>query len=446
MRQHSTASAASASPPMPNGAYQSRLSTPQPQIHSRPVSRNQQHVRRASSNLVPQERQQLQVSQPSGAELDYHYQTNGGYYPMGTSSNQLQIPMQQHNGHIAQQHHYSNPVPMHTQVQYMQLQQDNRRQSMPPNFSLASQDRSAQTDMTQPPQRPQRPFHSPPLQEQGAAKRHSIYTPIDDEHSILAQQWGVTTNSAMPMRNEPSLKLEPGPRSQSIDVGSAMRYRMNGGMASQPPFAHPSAVPLRATSVSGIQAFGPPLRHDSIQTDAKRPRLKVQIPSEHSDGGSTTGETGGSSPKKSGTSGGTGSTRAGATEGAPSSGSGVVLPPPSPSASALLSAGATGPTNPFARPPPPSSSLNNTTLSYRDTETPLSALPSRFMGDVLPSPSQFYPEWNFNNNNLASPAMYQPTPLTMHGPSFRDEDHHNKRKPDDDADGALNKRAKGPGT
>jgi MADS-box transcription factor len=66
-------------------------------------------------------------------------------------------------------------------------------------------------------------------------------------------------------------------------------------------------------------------------------------------------------------------------------------------------------------------------------ETPMSALPSRFMSDqLLPSPSSFYPEWGFgrnsdNNNMLPSPLNFQ-TPVNPNGPSFRDEDLERKRK------------------
>lgn len=58
-------------------------------------------------------------------------------------------------------------------------------------------------------------------------------------------------------------------------------------------------------------------------------------------------------------------------------------------------------------------------------ETPVSALPSRFMNnEFLPSPSSFYPEWNFrggDGNTLPSPLNFA-TPIVGSGPSFlRDE-------------------------
>jgi MADS-box transcription factor len=66
-------------------------------------------------------------------------------------------------------------------------------------------------------------------------------------------------------------------------------------------------------------------------------------------------------------------------------------------------------------------------------ETPISALPSRFISDqLLPSPSSFYPEWGFgrnsdNNNMLPSPLNFQ-TPVHPNGPSFRDDGPELKRK------------------
>jgi len=127
---------------------------------------------------------------------------------------------------------------------------------------------------------------------------------------------------------------------------------------------------------------------------------------------------------------------------------GPVLPPPSPSASALLSAGASGPPNPFARPLPPNNNQNN--HNNRDMDTPISALPSRFMENgLLPSPSSFYPDWPFGGrdsatgngggNMLPSPLTFQ-TPVERVGPGFGDE-LGAKRKLDG-TPGAAEKRIK----
>jgi MADS-box transcription factor len=65
-------------------------------------------------------------------------------------------------------------------------------------------------------------------------------------------------------------------------------------------------------------------------------------------------------------------------------------------------------------------------------DTPVSALPSRFLNnEFLPSPSSFYPEWNFrgsDSNTLPSPLNFA-TPVITNGPSFlRDDPTPHKRK------------------
>lgn len=182
---------------------------------------------------------------------------------------------------------------------------------------------------------------------------------------------------------------------------------------------------------------GPPTRSNTNQSDAKRPRLKVQIPSEHSgdEGGTANSEAQASS---------TSANPNGPQHQPPGPSHGVVLPPPSPSANALLSAGAQGPPNPFARPAPPMST--NPHAANRDAnhiETPISALPSRFMSDnLLPSPSTFYPEWGFgrsgDSNMLPSPLNFQ-TPIVPNGAGWREDDR--KRAAEEEAN-ASSKRAR----
>jgi MADS-box transcription factor len=254
---------------------------------------------------------------------------------------------------------------------------------------------------------------------------------------MLAAHWG-SSNVSLP-RTEQFIKQEN--RSQSIDVAAMSRLNTNGISPPQPPPQQmPSQPPPQRTqSTSSMPAIQPISRTNSLQTDPKKPRLRVQIPSEQSDAGSATAD---SSPKDSGTTGAT-PARTG-TEGSHSSG--VVLPPPSPSANSLMSAGATGPPNPFARPPPPSNS--NSYGSRNDMETPISALPSRFVENgLLPSPSSFYPEWGFgrgDSNMLPSPLTFQ-TPVVQSGPSFaRDDsaDRERKRKTSDDGSDSGQKRVK----
>jgi MADS-box transcription factor len=276
-----------------------------------------------------------------------------------------------------------------------------------------------------PPQPEQNHFQSPPLPQPkplSSAAKHSIFTPIDDSRSMLAAHWG--SSSIDPPRSEaiaPVVKMETGIRSQSIDVASMARHQLQNGTSPPQPLPAQKTQPQRTQSTSSVPPM-PPSRTNSIATDAKRPRLKVQIPSEHSDAGSATAD---SSPKESGT---TGVTPLRTSTDASHSSSGVLLPPPSPSANSLLSAGASGPPNPFARPPPPTN--NNSYSSRSDMETPISALPSRFVENgLLPSPSSFYPEgWFRDSNMLPSPLTFQ-TPVVPNGPGFGEE---RKRKTSDE--------------
>lgn len=427
-----------ASPPVSNGVpFHHRQHTPQPQIGSRPASRNT--VRRPSSNLGPQPHQPAsQAHQPSSQAHQQSSQpppgSNGfAYMPNPPSYNAHAghgMPVAPHHG--APQTHqqfYGQQQPQHAQVQQA-YRQDQRPSSVPPSFT--QQEVSQPPSMPSPPQpeRESRPPENQPnrIPKPVPAKSRSIFTPIDDSRSLLAQHWGIATTTTEP-RSEIKIEKDSG-RSQSVDLNSLQRSKPTKPTP-PPPRPQRGPMPQRTQSTSALGDSQPPSRTSSAQLGAKRPRLKVQIPSEQSDGGSATAE---SSPRQSaGTAGGTpakASTDA-------SHSSGVVLPPPSPSASAILSAGAQGPPNPFARPHPPMNNANPNTQPYNSNnniETPISALPSRFVADaLLPSPSSFYPEWGFGRsggeaNLLPSPLNFQ-TPVIGNNPSFlRDEDGERKRK------------------
>lgn len=248
-------------------------------------------------------------------------------------------------------------------------------------------------------------------------KSHSIFTPIEENRSILSQHLASFASEPQVMAKSDVGPALPTSRSQSVD-GSVSR----NGHAPSPPLKRSSTQSSldrarNASVCSGAEgAFTPPSRASSVKIGGgavggsrpRGPRLTVQIPDGASEPGSATGES--NSPHNPAMT----PTHAPQRHNSHSS---VVLPPPSPSASALLSAGATGPPNPFAR-PPPQQTVNG--------ETPVSALPSRFLNnELLPSPSSFYPDWNFrasDSNTLPSPLNFA-TPVVGSGPSFLRDDH-----------------------
>ena len=449
--------APSASPPVSNGVpYHNRQQTPQAQMQmgSRPNSRNA--ARRPSSNLGI-----MQTSQPAQGPNGYAYMPNPPIYnphaaqgmpvaPHHSMPNNG-LPNQRYHGVPSSQQYTTQPQqhPQNHQVQQTYTQ-DQRRQSMPPTFSQA-ESQHLQPPVPSPPQpeRAQEDEQQPCAPKPINVKSRSIFTPIDDSRSLLAQHWSIG--------DKKDIKSEKDTRSQSVDISTVQKQhssrRLNDNTNPKSKSSQPSppqaqilkgAAPPRPGQAS---EFPPPSRTNSAPMGAKRPRLKVQIPSEQSDDeGEGSAE---SSTRQSGDP--VADTPAkGSTEASHSSG--VVLPPPSPSASAILSAGAQGPPNPFARPHPPNhSSTNNQSYSSNNNiETPISALPSRFItNELLPSPSSFYPEWGFGRtggegNMLPSPLTFQ-TPVIGNGPSFlREEEGDKKRKsPESDTqEGSNLKRVK----
>ncbi|KJZ73743.1 hypothetical protein HIM_06861 [Hirsutella minnesotensis 3608] len=245
-------------------------------------------------------------------------------------------------------------------------------------------------------------------------KSHSIFTPIEENRSILSQH--LASFAAEPHAVKAEAAAPSKSRSQSVDTPGSRDETATASPKLKRTNTQGSIDNSRKPSLSSgpEAAFTPPSRNNSLATNAtaggarpRGPRLTVQIPdggSEHESAGAES-----NSPQNPGI-----------TPTAPqrqNSHSSVVLPPPSPSASALLSAGASGPPNPFARPPP----------QQNVNETPVSALPSRFLNnELLPSPSSFYPDWNFrpnDNNTLPSPLNFA-TPVVGSGPSFLRDDNH----------------------
>ncbi|EHY53844.1 resistance to lethality of mkk1p386 overexpression [Exophiala dermatitidis] len=421
---------ATASPPMPNGMFQPRHATPQPpHMISRPASQNM--IRRSSSNLIPV---QHPHPTPPPPQNGFAYVPNPSVYnpqaaPSVAPQPSPQPPFQQyppqphHHQHAQhqQQHHqqqqqHPHPTPpppppqSHQQMQqaHQQYLQEQRRSSQPPPVAQPG---------LQPPPQPQpraspqpdaqslRPPEqsSPPQPKHGQSKSRSIFTPIDEGGSVLAQHF---FGAPDPPRTFPKKEVEsppdikPPPRSVTV-----------------PSVPRPTSQPSRPQTA--VPEFAPPPRTDtSGSRSGGRPKLNLQIPSEAEDNESAAG---GSPSQSAGPS--ANPARANADH--------IVLPPPSPSASAVMSAGTSGPPNPFARPPPPTSNQNRD--AYNDNrnniETPISALPSRYMNnDLLPSPSNFFSEWYESGRNgglnsavLPSPLVF-PTPQDSKGIGFGGRD------------------------
>ncbi|EGY17257.1 hypothetical protein VD0002_g9307 [Verticillium dahliae] len=481
MRHHEP----SASPPINGMHFQQhpgqpgpRSHTPQPQMGSRPASR--QDIRRIGQQQQPPPPPQ---QQPVNG---YAFMPNPAIYTPQNQQNMQQHGMPQQGpqypayppNHQQQPHQpHQQQQQQQQQQQHMQYLEDQRRASMPPTYPQNTQGPQVsrispsppQPNAQQLPQQHQQSSHvSPPppqpqqlepqhhqegamlaptepvkqesrdkprapllntdyaIKKMPQRKQHSIFTPIDENRSILSQHlasFAAADSSAS--KSDAGIKIESVNRSQSVDVGAVSRT--NGHTSSPPlPQQSDSQGPGKGRNVS-IAAipettFTPPSRSNSMKLGSvgggggARPRLRVEIPDEPSDEQQTaTGASETQSPRTQADPAATQAARR--PEGQASN---MVLPPPSPSASALLSAGATGPPNPFARPAPqPNNNMN--------IDTPVSALPSRFLNnEFLPSPSSFDTYWyqrgGNDSNTLPSPLNFA-TPVVGQGPSFLREDN-----------------------
>ncbi|KAJ4862995.1 SRF-type transcription factor (DNA-binding and dimerization domain) domain-containing protein [Trichoderma breve] len=385
---------ASVSPPIPNGvpfqghpAHLQRSHTPQPAVPSRPGSRGD--MRRMGPGMMSQ------PVGPHGPHPGITYMPTPPIYNPSASNQSSLMPPQP--GPYPFQPPQQQP-PAHPPPQPM----------APARRHLDPQPPPPVEPRTESAERPRAPLINTDtaIKKMSQRKSHSIFTPIEENRSILSQHLASFASEPQPMKNEAGISAPANPnRSQSADTGATVR---NGETAS-PHLQQRSS--LRNTSVSSL----PDTPTTSLKintavggTRPKPPRLTVQIPDGGSEAGSATGDS--NSPRNA----------TDAASHAPHRGS-VVLPPPSPSGSgpqSILSAGAIGPPNPFAR-PVPQQNVNG--------DTPVSALPSRFLNnELLPSPSSFYPEWNFrgsDNNTLPSPLNFA-TPVVGTGPSFLREDNH----------------------
>ncbi|KAL6863837.1 hypothetical protein J3F83DRAFT_743633 [Trichoderma novae-zelandiae] len=434
---------ASVSPPVPNGApfgghpaHLQRSLTPQPAGPSRPNSRGD--MRRMGPGMVAQPVGPHGPHGPHGAHGPHpgitYMPTPPIYNPAASNQSSLMPPQPGHYQYQPPQHYMEERRPSappafsaHPPPQPLAVGPRTENPSpQPPHQLLPPQSMPPHTS-PQPARRHLDPQPPPPVEPRTEAsekpraplintdtaikkmsqrKSHSIFTPIEENRSILSQHLASFASEPQSIKNESGASAAANPhRSQSADNGAAVR----NGEAPSPHLQQRSG--LRNTSVSSLpdtpsQASSLKINTAVGGTRPKPPRLTVQIPDGGSEPGSATGDS--NSPRNP----------TDAASNAPHRHNSVVLPPPSPSATTLLSAGATGPPNPFAR-PVPQQNVNG--------ETPVSALPSRFLNnELLPSPSSFYPEWNFrgsDNNTLPSPLNFA-TPVVGTGPSFLRDDSH----------------------
>ncbi|KGQ06239.1 Transcription factor SMP1 [Beauveria bassiana D1-5] len=416
-------------PPAPGnhpGSHHGITYIPAPPIYNGPAAPSQPMMHAHGAQYYPQQQQHAHQPPPPQAYADdrrppqpHPQQPQPGYAP--------QPPQQPQPGYTSQ------PPPQQPQPGYAS-QPPPQPMSMPPRPDI--QQPAAMPHPPLPPDRrsmdlqppsfrdaaPDIDVRHPPLLNTDAAikklparRSHSIFTPVEENRSILGQ------HSRLFSTDESTIKEEPSSRSQSVDAGAPSR-------TSPPlPRSHSSMDKSRNVSLPDA-AFAPPSRTNSITAGPlsarpRGPKLTVQIPDGGSEqsGSAVTGES--SSPRNPADTPTHTQRRHGS----------IVLPPPSPSASALLSAGATGPPNPFARPPVNPQGIGNTGMGNtgignsnpNKNETPQSALPSRYLnGEFLPSPSSFYPEWNYkasDSNTLPSPLNFS-TPVVGSGPSFLTQD------------------------
>lgn len=376
---------ASVSPPIhPRnlGAYPQRNGTPQPGI-SRPSSRNAPR-RISNSNLNPQQAQNgysfipgppvyNHANQhppiPQGVNQDYHY-----------NPNQLQAP----------------PPPPGQQY-------DDRRQSIPPVF--VQPPRQVQND--NPPQMQSNEIHPPSIIEKKPPfKSRSIFTPIVGPDSELGKFMFPSASDSSRDRSSDDMRMQLPRKVTPPPIKSEDHLRES------PKQSPPRSAPLPL--VPNQQLPPPPARSNSLPSaPAKRPTLTLTIPSEQGDGNDAATAT--SSPRESTVGGVSRNQQPPTTRLSDAPTGSVVLPPPSPSVT-LLSAGATGPVNPFAPRP--------TTTSGPPEQTPLSALPSRFLsGEMLPSPSTFFSDWgSFGGRGGAGDVL--PSPLNFQTPIAGQPQHN----------------------
>ncbi|KAL2126271.1 hypothetical protein VTI74DRAFT_1291 [Chaetomium olivicolor] len=488
---------ASASPPIPNGAFGPHPGNghaPQSQTGSRPSSRND--IRRIGPNMV---------GQPAGPPVSQPGAMNGfGFVPQATMYNMPtatgmpthSLPQQQHAPfpypqsqshpmYVDEQRRSSGPPAFPHQPQGAAEPRHSVSPPKPPAAQLPSQlPPQANPHMSPPPPQPQaHPVQSPPQPQQLLPPPPPPPQQQEPVH-LVPQIVHPPHNPQPPAPMEPKPEAAERPRQPPLLNTNIKKQppRQGGGsiftpvevnpsvlgqhlaafgpaIKSEPPTSRPQSTEARGASRGSNPNSPPSIQRAQVQPQIKRtgslgsiPDTTFTPPSRSNSllvGGNPSRprlkvqipdeSDGGSATNESSSPRGTTATDATSQISrrlTDSHSSGRTLPPPSPSGPTLLSAGAgSGPPNPFARPPPQQS--NNMHI-----DTPVSALlPSRALhGDLLPSPNGFYSDWGFrgsdSNTTLSPMNLNFATPIGPTGPSFLNDLGPPKRKsPEISSDG-----------
>lgn len=299
-----------------------------------------------------------------------------GNYPIMSN-----YPMNSHGWPVMQQQGQypstSQPIQVNHPSVYNQQntsynRQDSGRQSAPPFIGSLSNESHTQSQVQY--------GAIPPTGQiipNNVTKYHSMFTPVSTHSSALAAHFKDVFTDVSRSRSSNDLPILKDER---------------------PPLADLDSLPS-ASSAS--------------DTTAKRPKLKVEIPRDKNPDGNFTGSGshGGNNERAEDSAAHDSRPDRESSSSAPNSA--VHLPPPSPLNAYPSSA--------------PSGTLGHfVTTALRPEQTPISALPpSRFAGDLLPSPSSFYPEWSASFGRGADAML--PSPLTFQNPVVSSHLPHGSR-------------------
>ncbi|KAK9316729.1 hypothetical protein V1524DRAFT_452391 [Lipomyces starkeyi] len=352
------------------------------------------------------------------------------------------------------------PRPQRQHNQSVRAQQAQQAQQQAYNFQLGFQFHNGQQFVdarpnTVPPQMPQfeyqvgAPTQTSDMRMPYRSKSSTSVPEISNVPVDMARR-----EQPQPHSQGPNMAIEPttvgprqsnSPRAQSVDVGSVARN--SGG--NKLPGASNTAYHLSSVSPPNF-IDGGSLPSSAASGSNMRPKLKLRIPPDEA------GSAPNSHAQKAHNTAAPSTDPSTAVSSSPASQDNnsapplsavkdvsspvVLLPPPSPST--YLNANSLGgPGNPFARPAslssagasgpshtfPPATSgaananvINATSMPHAREQTPISALPSRYVSDLLPSPSTLYTpaDWGlqFSAKNGMLGQDLLPSPLQFHTP------------------------------